>query len=316
MNTMILVVDGTFDTGLSSVLDTLGLANELAPQFGEQPPFNIQMCSVKDDAFTDHGLRIPTVKPEAIPELVIVPALGCKTPPLLEQALQRSDVQETCERLRYYQTKNVRFASACTASYVLAASGVMDGLSATTSWWLAEDFQQRFPAITVDNIHMVVESEGNVTAGAALAHVDMALWLVRQRNAELARLVARYLLIDSRPSPTLSAMQSYLQHEDELVDRFESWTRKHLSDFSLSKAVSEIGTTERTLQRRLHKALGVTPINFVQNLRIELAVHKLQTTSESVDTIATSVGYQDGVTLRILLKRKTGQGIRQIRQSI
>lgn len=316
MNTMVFVIDGAFDTGLSTVLDTLGLANEVAPQLGEEPPFNIQMVGVSEDTYTDFGLKVPTVKPGDPPDLLILPALGAKMPEALAATLQRDDVQEACEYLRHYQSKNVRLAAACTSTYVLAASGVLDGLPAATSWWLSEDFVERFPAVVLDNSQMVVETDTHITAGAALAHVDLALWLVRKRNAELARMVARFLLIDARPSQTLSAMQDYLQHADDLVDRFERWARDHLSEFSVARAVQEIGTTERTLQRRLHKALGITPIAFVQKMRIEQAIHQLRTTSESVDDIAESVGYQDGVTLRTLLRRKTGQGIKQIRQSI
>lgn len=309
----ILVTDGAFDTGLSAVMDSLSLANELAPQIDEAPPFEVQLVASRVNVSTDHGLRIPVQRAKDFPDLVIVPAVGCKTPELLTGLLARKDIRDTCDYLSRCRDNKVRLAAACTGTYLLAASGALVGQSATTSWWLAADFRERFAEVALDESRMVIESGNCVTAGAALAHVDLALWLIRQVSTELARLVARFLLVDSRPSQVLYAMHDYLQHADEVVDRFERWARSNLANFSVVDAAKAIGTTERTLQRRLYKAMGVSPIAYVQKLRIEQAVHCLQTTQDSVDRIAEIVGYQDGVTLRTLLRKKTGRGVREIR---
>ena len=60
--------------------------------------------------------------------------------------------------------------------------------------------------------------------------------------------------------------------------------------------------------------LGKTPVAFIQDLRIERAVHLLKTTDHTVDRIAELVGYADGVTLRTLLRRRLGKGIREIKR--
>jgi transcriptional regulator GlxA family with amidase domain len=44
-------------------------------------------------------------------------------------------------------------------------------------------------------------------------------------------------------------------------------------------------------------------------------VHLLKTSNESVDQIAARVGYADGITLRTLLRRQLGFGIREIRRT-
>jgi transcriptional regulator GlxA family with amidase domain len=59
--------------------------------------------------------------------------------------------------------------------------------------------------------------------------------------------------------------------------------------------------------------MGKSPLSYFQDLRVERAVHLLKTSHESIEAIAGQVGYGDGVTLRLLLRRRLGQGIREIR---
>jgi len=107
----------------------------------------------------------------------------------------------------------------------------------------------------------------------------------------------------------------HLAHADPMVERFESWARSQLAKgFSLAEAASAAGTSERTLARRLQSVLGKTPLSYFQDLRVEHAVHLLRTGNASVDQVAAQVGYSDGVTLRALLRRKLGRGVRELRR--
>ena len=123
---------------------------------------------------------------------------------------------------------------------------------------------------------------------------------VRER---LAALTAKYLVVDSRPSQSAYALADHLVHSDPLVERFESWARGRLRHgFSLDDAATAVGTSKRTLARRLQAVLGKSPLSYFQDLRVERAVHLLKTTDEGVTQIASRVGYADGVTLRTLLR--------------
>jgi transcriptional regulator GlxA family with amidase domain len=245
---------------------------------------------------------------------MIMPALAAKTPDALGEALKRKDVRDTMSLLADQHERGSWVAAACTGTYVLAASGLLDGLRATTTWWLGADFRSRFPRVQLVDSKMVVDAEGRITAGAALAHVDLALWLIRQQSPDLARMTARYLLIDGRPSQSTYAMVDHLAHADPLIDRFERYTRAHLRDFSMSAAARAAGTSERTLQRHLRKTLGRTPIAYVRDMRVQKAVHLLRTTDAGAESIAEAVGYRDGVTLRTLLRTKTGKTLRELRE--
>lgn len=98
------------------------------------------------------------------------------------------------------------------------------------------------------------------------------------------------------------------------MQQFEHWARHRLSKgFSLSEAASAVGTSKRTLSRRLHAVLGKSPLSYFQDLRAEHAVHRLRTSNDSVELIAAQVGYADGTTLRSLLRRKLGRAVSELR---
>lgn len=311
MHVGILVLDEVFDSGLSIIADTLETANQLA---GKAPPFRLSRIGVRRTVHTAQGLQVPVQPPPARrPDLVVVPALGCKTPETITSALERRDIADAVALLARWRAAGTQIAGACTATFVLAAAGLLDGKSATTTWWLAPCFRARFPTVTLDESQMVVSSGGMITAGAALAHVDLALWLVRRQSPSLARVVARHLIYDDRPSQAAYVMPDYVAHADEVVERFEQWARRHLAEFSMGAAARAAGTSERTLERRLRRVLGRSPLSFVQDLRVEHALHQLETTEASLEQVAGAVGYSDAVTLRTLIRKKTGRGIRELR---
>jgi transcriptional regulator GlxA family with amidase domain len=206
--------------------------------------------------------------------------------------------------------------AACIGTFVMAESGLLDHHRATTTWWLAPLFRKRYPTVRLDESHMIVSSGRVVTAGAALSHVDLALWLVRQVSPQLASLTARYLIIDARASQSAYALSDHLVHTDPIVERFETWARERLHrPFSLDDAAKAVGASKRTLARRMQGVLGKSPLAYVQSLRVERAVHLLKTGNASVDEVAARVGYSDGATLRALLRRRLRAGVKEIRNA-
>ncbi|MGJ7506872.1 GlxA family transcriptional regulator [Variovorax sp. GT1P44] len=319
MKVSILALDGAFDTGLATVQDVFSTANELAGAIGlDVARFDVAVIGMRRTVRTAQGLRIPVTSLEAggTPDWVVVPAIGAKMPDSLQSALHRRDVADAGEFLRDQAGRGCRIAAACIGTFVLAESGLLDGQKATTTWWLASLFRQRYPAVRLDESRMLVTSGPFVTAGAALSHIDMALLLVRQASPELAALVARYLIVDARPSQSAYVITDHLSHSDPTVERFERWARGRLADgFSLDDAAAAAGTSKRTLARRMHQVLGKSPLSYFQDLRVERAVHMLKTSDKSLEQIAELVGYADGVTLRSLLRQRIGRSVRELRAS-
>ena len=204
--------------------------------------------------------------------------------------------------------RGTTIASACTGTFLLAEAGILDGVRATTTWWLSPAFRTRYPRVHLDHSQMVITNEGITTAGAAFGLVDLALAIVRASSPALADLVARYLVVDERPSQSAYTIPSALAQSDPTVAAFECWIREHLAEpVSIADAAKAIGVSERTLQRSVQRTIGTSPIRFVQDLRIERARHLLRTTDLSVEIISRKVGYEHAHTLRVLLRERTGK---------
>jgi transcriptional regulator GlxA family with amidase domain len=318
MRIYVLALDGVFDLGLSAILDGFQTANELIEMTGHAiPRFDVAIVGVRKAVRTAHELRVP-VKPAGRrkPDYVIVPALACKTLATLKVALARPDVRDAVKMCQKWASNGVTLTAACAGTFVLAEAGLLNQQRATTTWWLAPVFRERYPQVLLDESNMVVKSGNVITAGAALGHMDLVLWLIRSVSPELASLTGRYLIVDSRPSQTAYALTDHLMHSDPVVQLFERWARARLArGFSLDSAAKAVGTSKRTLTRRLQGVLGKSPVAYIQSLRVERAVHLLKTSMASIEEIAAQVGYKDGGTLRLLLRRQLNLGVNEIRKS-
>lgn len=314
MRINVLALDGVFDLGLSAVLDAFQTANELIAMAElAVPRFEVRIVGVRQQVRTSQGLRVP-LRAAGAPDCVVVPAIGFKMPGPLEAALARPDIRDAGMALRHWARRGATMTAACIGTFVMAESGLLDHQRATTTWWLAAMFRQRYPTVLLDESNMLVRSGRCVTAGAALGHMDLALWLVRSISPRLAALTAKYLIVDSRPSQSAYALADHLIHNDAIVERFETWARARLArGFSLDQAAKAVGASKRTLARRTEAVLGKSPLAYFQSLRIERAVHLLKTSDATVDDIATRVGYADGATLRTLLRRRLNVGVKELR---
>ena len=304
----LVAVEGCFGAGLVSMLDMLRTADALRAEVDPSiPPIAVEIVAARRRVTTSSGVVLPaSAGLHDLPgfDLLVIGALGTLSTADTLAALGARDVRGLMAAVEHGRHEEAGLAAACTGCFALAEAGILDGGRATTSWWLGPGFRARYPAVDLDLDAMVVTDERAVTAGAAFAHIDLALTLLRRSSAELAELVSRLLVVDDRPSQSAYLAIGHLEHDDALVRDFEGYARAHLgSPIEIPVAARAIGTSRRTLERRVAQTLGVSPIALVQRLRVERAVHLLRTTGESVDQIAPRVGYANGSTLRALMRR-------------
>ena len=309
----VIAVPGAFDSALTTVLDVLGVAEELRETVDpEIPKIENVICGIGRTAVTHRGLTVP-IEHQLLElgadgyDLLVVPALGVFDAADVERVLARPAARKVREFLGELGPRDrPRLAGACTGTFLLADAGCLDDHRATTSWWLSAFFARRYPRVSLDMTRMVVDSGTVVTAGAAFAHIDLAISIVSSISPRLAQLVAARMLIDERPARSVTAALGHLARSDELISDLEDWIRAHLRQpIDLATAAQEIGTTRRTLERRTQDRLGMTPLQLVPQIRVERANHLRRTTEQSMDQIARAVGYGSAATLSRLLRAHT-----------
>ena len=309
---VLLIAQGFADSGLSIALDVFRTANAIAKHAAKQAPFAITVASVSG-GFVESaaGLKIgPTTSARVAgrADVVMVPGIWAESIADVDAMLGRADTRKLVSAVARAHRKGATVASSCNGAFLLGAAGLLDRHACTTTWWLAAHLQKQLPLAKVSADRALVVSERLITAGAVFAQADLALHLVtRFAGPNVARQCARLLLLDTHASQAAYMAMSQLAANDETVRHAESWIRRHLSDdFQIAALAKSAGVSARTLARRIEIAVGMSPLAFVQRIRVEAARHLLATTHWSLSEIAARVGYEDAGTLGRLIKRSTG----------
>jgi transcriptional regulator GlxA family with amidase domain len=240
-------------------------------------------------------------------ELVIVPGLGIASADELDAKLKSPACRRAVGMLVEAFKSGSTLVASCASTFLLAEAGLLDGRRATTTWWLAPVFRRRYPRVELVIERMVVADWPIATGGAAMAQMDLMLAVVaRFAGPGLAKACANYLLLDERRSQAPFMAITYLAGQDSRMAKAESWVRHNIArDFAMEELAEAVALAPRTFARRTAATCGVSPIQFVQRIRIETARYLLETTRLSVEDIARQVGYAEPSTLRRLIRRHT-----------
>lgn len=273
-----------------------------------QPVLSVQRRTLAvDGAFAPRSVRRGDV--------VVIPGVFATKDSSITRLLDRPDVQRIVQLLAGAAHRGALIAASCSATFFLGAAGLLDGKSATTTWWLMPFFQRRYPQVDLRPDRMVVDAGAVVTAGSAFAHADLMLAVVaRTSTPAMAHLAARYLLLDARASQARYMVMEHLRSFDPLLQTLEDFVTAHLDrQLSLAELARATGTSPRTLARRVEASVGMTPQSFVQRVRVTHAARLLETTRASIEEIAASVGYADAAAFRRVFRHHAGVSPREHR---
>jgi transcriptional regulator GlxA family with amidase domain len=229
--------------------------------------------------------------------------------------LDRPDAAAVGAELLAAADRGAIAGASCTGTFMLAATGLLDHRTVTTTWWLAGVFRRTFPLVRLEVARALTVDGTVLCAGSVLAIADLAFAVIsRTAGPSLARSSSQVLLLDTHPSQAPYMALEHLRIDDPLVRDAERWVDRNLSEpFSIPDLARGVGTSTRTLARRLDAALGVGPSGFVEGIRLRLARHLLETTTLPLEQVAARVGYSDTGTLRRMLRRRLGRTPRDLR---
>jgi transcriptional regulator GlxA family with amidase domain len=206
--------------------------------------------------------------------------------------------------------KGVMVCSVCTGSFLLAESGLLDGLSCTTHWKYADRFRQRYPDIHLLANRLFVH-EGNIyTSAGVTSGIDLALHLVQQLwGPYFAAQIAKEVVVYFRrgpDDPQFSVFIQYRNHMDQRIhtiqDRLAQYLDQKLTVEDLADAVS---MSPRNLTRLFKKTTQITIGDYLEKLRVERA-EQLIGEGQTVQSAALHCGLKSPNQLRSLLRRHRG----------
>ncbi|WP_330328432.1 helix-turn-helix domain-containing protein [Streptomyces sp. NBC_00536] len=269
-----------------------------------RPGYRIRVCAEQPEV--DAGsftLRAPWgLEGFKGADTIIVPGTADPTAPLAPAVR---------DALRAAADDGTRIASLCVGTFPLAATGLLDGLRATTHWMASDLLAATYPDIEVDPNVLYVDNGRLLTSAGAAAGLDLCLHMIRRDYgsavaADAARLSvmplereggqAQFIVQNHAPTPRGSTLEPLLL-----------WLQGNLgSELSLADIAAQAGTSTRTLIRRFREQTGSTPLQWLHRARVRQAQHLLETTPHSVERIGAQVGFGSPTAFRDRFKRTTG----------
>nr|MBP7666354.1 helix-turn-helix transcriptional regulator [Burkholderiaceae bacterium] len=84
--------------------------------------------------------------------------------------------------------------------------------------------------------------------------------------------------------------------------------------WTLDNLAAAVGLSRTGLAQRFRQALGDTPLAHLRTLRMQQAMRLLGETPQTLEQVATAVGYQDAFSFSKVFKREVGQSPREFRR--
>src|SRR5438477_4592674 len=204
-----------------------------------------------------------------------------------------------------------RIASVCTGIYILARTGLLDGRKVTTHWRFARDVAGRFPELDVDPSALFLKDGRLYTAGGITSSIDLALALIEEDyGPRVALSVARDLVVYLKRPGGQAQYSEPLQFQINASDRFAdlaSWMVGHLrEDLSLNALAKRVCLSPRHLARRFKQTFDRPPAALVENLRLDDARRRLTERTQTIESVAASVGFNSDDAFRRAFQRRFG----------
>ena len=291
-------------------VETLNAINEFSPS----PVFTWEFVSFQKQAVSRCGFIFPArTRPAKKLNVLIVMSPGADG--LVSMDLLEEESKKIRPLIRAAMTRKAIIASTCSAAWLLAANGVLDGKNATVSWWLRKLIGQRFPRVRWEPAQILVRDGRLYTTGGGYAGFELFSRLLTDLGfQEQERHVRKMLVIP----PSRRWQSPYEIPFDDDVPPFERELRmlvkKGIEEISIRVIARHLGMSTRTLTRHFQEELKVSPGKWIRQTRIEMAKSLLQDTGLSVSEVCYRIGYTDLTSFSRLFTKSTGLGPAEYRR--
>lgn len=307
----VLAYDGCLGTEIFGIADLLLIANRIARALHAVPHdlFRVSVLArTNTPVAAAGGLQVGAVRWHTRLDSLVVPGFALGSPEELDYELARW--RPECIFIASAFDRGVPVASVCVGAFLLGEAGALDGRRATTAWLYARQLADRYHRAAVSADLLMVSDRGVTTTAAFSAVHDLALRFIRGHGGdELARLTARVALVaDNRTSQAPYVEPSLIPVPGA---RFAHAVRRWLVDrqtepYDLAALSRAFHVSTRTMLRRFGQEAGQSPLEFLQEARVNAAKRLLESTDAKVTDVMQQVGYRDAGAFRRLFAQHVG----------
>ncbi|MTI02808.1 GlxA family transcriptional regulator [Roseibium sp. RKSG952] len=227
----------------------------------------------------------------------VVPGYDAYILPPAGQEVDVSAQPDIPKFLKQEHTRGALVCSVCVGLVWLAEAGVIGNRPVTTHWGLEALMAERYPDAATDVDQILIEHSDLATAGGMMAWVDLSMALIERfvgRDAMIEtsrRFVVDVGRMDQR---RYRSFTPDLSHQDAAIRKAQLAIESgYASRLSVDDLAQQAGLAERTFIRRFTSATGMTPMTYVQAIRIEKAKDQLIHSTKQIQQIAFDTGYAD-----------------------
>jgi transcriptional regulator GlxA family with amidase domain len=215
---------------------------------------------------------------------------------------------ELFEWLKKMAARVRRVCSICTGAALLAEAGLLRGKRATTHWQHVESFARKHPDVVWDPHPIWVQDGGIYTSAGVCAGMDLALALIEEDlGSALALEVARDMVLFLRRPGSQAQFSAALTAQAtgrKSLQELQVWIAENLSrELSVETLAARTAMSARNFSRVFARELGVTPARYVEQVRLEAARARLESTEDSLEQVATRCGFSSAELLRRVFLR-------------
>ncbi|MFE0603261.1 helix-turn-helix domain-containing protein [Streptomyces sp. NPDC058892] len=271
------------------------------------PVYDFAVCAVEEGPLTVGGGAF-AITPAHGPERLEEADLICL--PAAKDADRRIYPEPLLAALRRAVDRGARVLSVCSGAYIAGAAGLLDGRRCTTHWMHSAALARRFPRAVVDPDVLYVDEGSVITAAGTASGIDACLHVIRQEHgAEVANVIARRMVV---PPHRDGGQAQYIQRPlprtaCDTVGEVIEWMGRHLEEeITVEQLAERAHMSPRTFARRFLQETGTSPYQWVLRQRVLLAQELLESTGDTVDSIAGRCGFGNAAALRHHFLRTLG----------
>jgi transcriptional regulator GlxA family with amidase domain len=237
--------------------------------------------------------------------LIIIPASQIKS---YETATKNNQILIDWVGKQYKQGAEI--ASMCIGSFMLASTGLLRGKACSTHWALSENFKALFPDVNLQTDKLITDENGIYTNGGAYSFLHLLLYLVEKfYDRQTAIHCAKYFQIDldRNLQAEFSIFNGHKNHNDAIVLKAQQIIEENYQGkLSIEKLSLNLAVGRRNFDRRFIKATGLSPLDYLQRVRIEVAKKQFENSRKTVNEVMYDSGYNDTKAFRDVFSRVTG----------